>query len=994
MFDIPITHQIFAMTKTLQLRFRNSVQLTWIFFAIAILFLSSTAAMGQGTLKGVIKDKVSDDPLIASTVVVKGTTTGTVSDYNGEYTLVLKAGTYTMEVSYIGYATVEETITLEDGQTTELNVGLAPEAIMGEEAVVTMQARGQLAAVNQQLRANQIVNVVSAERIKELPDQNAAQAVSRLPGISLSGSQVVIRGIQPKMNKIMINGVEMPSTEANNRASSIGMVSANMLSGIEVYKTLTPDMDADAIGGVVNLTLREAPTGLHYNAMVQGTYNAQEKYMGNYRFWGDISNRFFNDKFGAALSFNYDKAKGGDDELSNDFYPLSQGTLGTADYLLNGIETSDSRTSAESFGGSLILDYKLPKGKFIFSSMFNHTVPESTKYIDNMNFERYRREFNMERSKYTSLLLNNSLRYEQQIGIVKLNASASYISMDREDEYRYSYRFRSESDAYYPDSLTNARLLVMEPHEAYGAVRPGFEENMTHSSLGWSPRSYNENQFIADLDLEIPLRISDQVSAKITTGGKYRKMERAYDNSSARYGDDIGPEPQQLPMADFLASIGHENGPGSEIRFPTVNDPNFSTNDNFLNSDGQFYIPYAMNVDYMDHMALDLLDPNTLQGGPDMWRGDYWGGEELTAAYLMAEFNFWARLNVIAGVRYESLKNDYVAMEVANVSKNAYFIEDTISSPVTNSNLLPHLHLRFKATDWWDIRFSYNETMSRPDYNYAIPSIYYDQVGGTGRAGNPNIKPAVSKNLDANFTFYSRKLGLVTIGGFMKRIEDVFYAQPTLIANIPDSTIRNRFPLEEFPTLAQGTSDFYINNPNDAYIRGLEVEWQSNLTYLRAPFNGLVFNVNYTHIWSETSYPQHRVSNNFIPTFPYFELVENDTVYTDRLLHQGNDIANVSLGYDYKGFSCRFSFRFQGNVITTVASRPEENRYTNNVYKFDFVAKQQIPIKSAKLEVFFNAMNFTNVPYRRYSIFPNRGETNILTRYSGARFQLGIRFTK
>jgi hypothetical protein len=147
-------------------------------------------------------------------------------------------------------------------------------------------------------------------------------------------------------------------------------------------------------------------------------------------------------------------------------------------------------------------------------------------------------------------------------------------------------------------------------------------------------------------------------------------------------------------------------------------------------------------------------------------------------------------------------------------------------------------------------------------------------------------------------------------------------------------------------------------------------------------------------VWSETDYPQHRVKSNFIPTFPYFELVENDTVYTNRLLHQANDIANVSLGYDYKGFSARASFRFQGNVISNVAERVENNTYTNDVYKFDFVMKQRIPLKTVALEVFFNAINFTNVPYSQYRFYPNKGETTILTRYSGRQFQLGIRLTK
>jgi len=136
---------------------------------------------------------------------------------------------------------------------------------------------------------------------------------------------------------------------------------------------------------------------------------------------------------------------------------------------------------------------------------------------------------------------------------------------------------------------------------------------------------------------------------------------------------------------------------------------------------------------------------------------------------------------------------------------------------------------------------------------------------------------------------------------------------------------------------------------------------------------------------------QHRVLSNFIPVPPYIENVEVDTFYVNRLLHQANDIGNVSLGYDYKGFSARLSFRFQGNVISRINTRPELNEYTNNVYKFDFVVKQRIPLKFADFEVFLNAINFTNVPYMRYSIYPNKGETNTYTRYSGRMFQLGVR---
>ncbi|MGW8317310.1 MAG: TonB-dependent receptor domain-containing protein, partial [Bacteroidales bacterium] len=308
-----------------------------------------------------------------------------------------------------------------------------------------------------------------------------------------------------------------------------------------------------------------------------------------------------------------------------------------------------------------------------------------------------------------------------------------------------------------------------------------------------------------------------------------------------------------------------------------------------------------------------------------------------------------------------------------------------------HENWLPHLHVRFRATDWWDIRFSYNKTLTRPDYNFAIPSVFYQPGEGLSDLGNPYIRPAVSENLDANFTFYAKKLGLITIGGFMKTISDVFYLQPTLLKNLPDTTLLAEVPTDVYASLLGGLTQFFVNSPYDAQLRGLEAEWQSNFNWLRGAWSGLVLNVNYTRVWSETKYMQHRVERVPISTFPYVELVEKDTFYVGRLLHQPNDIANVSLGYDYKGFSARLSFRFQGNVIRDIGTSLEKNEYTDNVYKYDFVVKQMIPFKFADLEVFFNAINFTNVPQSRYRIYANLGEANTYTRYSGRQFQLGIR---
>jgi hypothetical protein len=134
-----------------------------------------------------------------------------------------------------------------------------------------------------------------------------------------------------------------------------------------------------------------------------------------------------------------------------------------------------------------------------------------------------------------------------------------------------------------------------------------------------------------------------------------------------------------------------------------------------------------------------------------------------------------------------------------------------------------------------------------------------------------------------------------------------------------------------------------------------------------------------------------RVPGSFLPQ-PF----EVDTFYVNRLLHQADDIANISIGYDYKQLSARLSFRFQGNVISKIDTRPEENEYTRNIYAYDFVIKQTIPLKVGEFEVFLNAINFTNVPRESYVTFKRTDgsdrEATTYERYSGRQFQLGLRF--
>ena len=287
----------------------------FLYLCLTLSIIISTAVLAQGTgsLKGKVMDKATDEALGGANLIVQGTSLGAASDLNGNFVIRnVPAGNHKLIVSYIGYISDSTEINFVADRTLEQNFYLSANVIEGQTITVTGQASGQLGAINQQLTSNTIINVVSAEKIHQLPDDNAATALSRLPGVSLmNGDQIVIRGIQAKLNQVLVNGIELPSTDLNNRATNLGFISSNMLSGIEVIKALTPDMDANTLGGVVNLRLREAQSGFHFDALAQGNYNSTDHVANNYKFWASVSQRFFDDKLGVFLQGNMDRSDGG-----------------------------------------------------------------------------------------------------------------------------------------------------------------------------------------------------------------------------------------------------------------------------------------------------------------------------------------------------------------------------------------------------------------------------------------------------------------------------------------------------------------------------------------------------------------------------------------------------------------------------------------------------------------------------------------------------------
>jgi TonB-dependent receptor len=364
-------------------------------------------------------------------IVISGTNTGVSSDLRGFFIIKnVPAGKIEIKASFVGYKSQIFPVEIFPGKTTQLNITLEPASVQTEEVIITAQAKGQVEAINRQINSNTIANVVSPERIKENPNANAAEAIGHLPGVSLvrsggEGTQIIIRGLDAKYSNVTIDGVQLPSTSMTDRSSGISGLSQYLLEGVELFKSVTPDMDGNSVAGSINLALAPAPAGMNFNVLAQTGYNNLNDYWGNYAFQISGSSRYFNDKFGVKLSFDAERVNRGRQTLGASYNISSNITSGAGlepVYLstasLNNIQDIKSKQAA-----TLVMDWKFSnESKIIFYNFFSKT---------GQDYKSFSKSFNPASSAvYYNGDINNEGENLLYSGIIKGNQVFNWAEVD------------------------------------------------------------------------------------------------------------------------------------------------------------------------------------------------------------------------------------------------------------------------------------------------------------------------------------------------------------------------------------------------------------------------------------------------------------------------------------------------------------------------------------------------------------------------------------
>ena len=954
-----------------------------------LLYLNTLSAQ-SGIIKGTVVDSLTNDPLPGANIILLGTSIGAASDNEGKFIIRnIPVGSYKFKASYVGYKARVFNVILKESQTLEIKFNLNPVGIEGQTVTVTAQASGQNEAINQQLSSLQIKNVVSLARIQELPDANAAESVARLPGVSIireggEGAQVVIRGLSPQYNQVTIDGIQLPgnvvSNDPNSQSSMVGdrgtnlsMISSSMLGGIEVIKAITPDMDAAVLGGVVNFGLRKAvkskfsiPT---FEVLAQGGYNALKDTRNDYLVVGSYEQRFFNQSLGFFLQGSNERRNLSANELgvSYQLNDKQNGEAGIPD--LNSIDLTDVLRRRERSGITAVLDYEHSTGEIGFMNFFSTSNTKSVSRNESIVQSNNDLFYSATDSDNKLNVIANLLSIKQDISFFHIDLRLSHTYSESHSPEDLNFTFW-QNDA----GLSNiGNLSKLNPKALAPLARPD-ETTAKLETIKTSGNFSKDRALTAAVDLQTNFVISDFLTAKIKFGGMYQYRDRSYD---INYG--LGPN-ISLGGGNTVAKI-LQYYPNMQMSGSSVTVTNFIDNSysygNFLN--GDYSIVYPINVDFM-HTIYNLVkvgaSPESFQNNKHISTiNDYNGNEKKSAGYVMTTFNLGELISIIPGIRYQNLTTSYFAYRGEQVPGGYQFNDTTVTVP--HGYWLPMIHLVYKPLTWLQVHFAYTNTLNYPDYNTIIPK--YDVSPNSITYNNYNLKPATSANYDLVLSFYNNEVGLLTINGFKKRIEDLIFASKTYITN-----------LSNYPDLPQGKNQLYefntfINNPNPIDVWGIESDWQTHFWYLPEPLSGLVFNINYTHIFSEASYPRSEVKTIYNEDGTFTQSIL-DTFYTTRLLNQPNDILNMSLGFDYSGFSGRLSLLYQDNIF----KKPDfwmQNRVNSDKYvRWDLSIKQELPWYG--IQIFLNLNNITgedDIDLNQKNNFP------VLQERYGMTGDLGVR---
>jgi TonB-dependent receptor len=855
-------------------------------FTIAVLGL--TPALAQvGSISGTVKD-VGSAVLPGATVKLSPGDASATTDSQGVFNIPgVAPGAYTVTVNYVGFSPSTTSVTVVASQAAHVNAVLNV-ATESESILVTAErAHGEAEAINEELITDNVLSVLPSEVIRSLPNANIADAVGRAAGVTLErdegeGKYVQIRGTEPRLANLTIDGVEVPSPETGVRQVKLDTIPAGLVESVQVNKTLEANMNGDAIGGTVNLVTRKAGDRPQISLYGSGGVTPIANTRHVYEFGGIAGERFGSEKrFGLMVSGSYDyNGRGIDDVESAPWEPLGVGNCnppggtGTVPDICNAA-IREYLYDRKRYGFGASADYKLSEN----SNLYVHSL-----YSD----------FKDNGDRYEYVLSTNDA-----VPLGTGTNTPGFTTEIRNPDFQVA-NLSLGGNHVFGTSLLNWQVAVGrsrqlnpigggESHDIFGSTLATSNCQYLPSSTTnpylpqFSPACFSEAYNPANLQLQ---RIEDSAhgkAAQLNLEGT-ASYSRTYHIASHPSTFETGFYFRNAHKFDDSFEIDH--CPTAAATLLASQFVNGFTNKNYYNG----HYPFGPGISWEKIHAFQAANPNDFTSDPNLCSQNFLQGgnsnnfdlvERVIAGYIMNSLDF-SRFRIKAGLRFEGTQDRTLSFDTTS---------NTLTFPGHGSyvDILPSVSLRMRLDSQNNsaLRFVYARGLSRPDPAFLTSATSLDNstTPPTVTIGNPALKPEHGQNFDVLYERYLTPIGSIQAGFFYKRL-----TEPIV------SSLSGPKPSPGCPQ----TNCFVVTDANSgsAHIAGVEIAFQQHLGYLPGLLNGLGISANYAYASSQANGLGGRSDH-------------------PALLRQAPNTWNISPTYDRGRLSARLGLAYNGANIFT-----------------------------------------------------------------------------
>lgn len=929
---------------------------------------TTAATQSSGAIAGKITSSRDHRPLGGVTVQIRGTDSKTRTARDGSYSFHdLTPGTYTVVLTTTSGLTIEQPFTVTAGGTTVGDIAADTALSAQDEIIVLAQRTPKEVARLAQKQALNVENIQTYQEIRKLPDISVAEAVRRIPGISLEtdegeGRYVNIRGLDADLNSTTFGGLRLPPTNnaspfGGYRAVTMDSIPTGLVGAITVTKSNLPSQDAEALGGTIEITPKTAPhggqpfiqgnvgtgyeplrkTGIADLGVTMGTH-----FGGSDKFWGS-------GPFSILLTASYYEDRRGIDDVEPAYFNDPQGAAGSRPYgALANIDQRIYQLNRKRHAYGIDLGYEPDANNSWYIRAFEAGYGEKY-YRPHLSITPDGNPTVLANGQIQDTLANagsltNQLRdeYEKSIDRVFM-AGGKNVFGDNTIDYRIGYTQGTYTKPYDfgstftidPSKLANATITYAPTGPGHVPIYSISGVNYTDPSLYslsgiYNSTAYNfdrEWSFASNYERQAPLFGADSGSFKFGASARLRHKR----TTAQPYSYD----PTTFPAITLATAAGS----GQASYYDGLYQNGVKIASGYLQGILGSGSIAASDVISADQQYLDAHE-NIYAG-----YGEYMGT--------------WGKLGVLVGLRVEHTIDRSSAFGTS--TNNGVTTAFPVSARNSYTNFFPSVQLKYDIQPDLIARATYSSTIARPGFNQSSAALAVDLGAHTITLGNPALKPARADSFDVTVEKYLGGAGIISAGFFYKTISG--YILPNVI--IDSTGLQTALNLPAIANFSGPKQIITFTNAGNSYARGVELNFDHRFHELPGLLGGLGLSANFTYVDSRVQ----------IRPGEYSQL-PSTSKYT----------YNVAVFYEKGPLNLRLAAYSTSADLFGIGSDKTSDIYNATRTSMDFGGSYALDKHDV---IYFAAKNLLNTPHAFYQGTPDRP---IQREFYGKTFQIGVRF--